>query len=153
MKRPPNKRSYLTLLRWHFGARLGHTKGNRMNVLLWALQIVLALKFVSVTYTHGLHPDETKMQRGRQRLGALARPLLVLIAVCTLLGGVGLILPAATRILIWLTPWAAALLALMMLFAVGFHIACREKPNTVVSLILFAFAAFLAYGRWAIAPF
>ncbi len=124
-----------------------------MNVLLWALQIVLALKFLSVTFTHGLRPDETKMQRGVQRFGTLARPLLVLIALGTLLGGVGLILPAATGILVWLTPWAAALLALMMLFAVGFHIACREKPNTVISLILFALAAFLAYGRWTIAPF
>ncbi len=124
-----------------------------MNVLLWALQIVLALKFLSVTFTHGLRPDEAKMQRGVQRFGALARPLLVLIALGTLLGGVGLILPAATGTLAWLTPWAAMLLALMMLFAVGFHIACREKPNTVVSLILFALAAFLAYGRWTIAPF
>ena len=124
-----------------------------MNLLLWALQIVLALKFVSVTWTHGLRPDETKMQRGTQRLGALARPLLVLIAVCTLLGGVSLILPATTATMAWLTPWAATLLALMMLFSVGFHIACREKPNIVVSLILCALAAFLAYGRWVIAPF
>jgi hypothetical protein len=123
-----------------------------MNILLWALQIVLALKFVSVTFTHGLRPDETKMQRGTQKLGALARPLLTLIALCTLLGGVSLILPAATGILTWLTPWSAALLALMMLFAVGFHVACRESPNIVVSLILCALAAFLAYGRWVIAP-
>jgi len=124
-----------------------------MDVLLWALQIVLALKFVSVTYTHGLRPDETKMQRGRQRLGALARPLLTLIALGALLGGVSLVLPAATGILTWLTPWAAALLALMMLFAVGFHVACRESPNIVVGLILCVLAAFLAYGRWVIAPF
>ena len=93
------------------------------------------------------------MQRGGQRLGAWARPLLALIAVCMLLGGISLILPAVTGILIWLTPWAAALLALMMLFSVAFHIACREKPNIVVSLILCALAAFLAYGRWVIAPF
>ena len=124
-----------------------------MNVLLWALQIVLALKFVSVTFTHGLRPDETKMQRGIQRLGAWARPLLILIALGALLGGVSLILPAATGILAWLTPWAAALLALMMLFAAGFHIACREKPNIVVSFVLCALAAFVAYGRWVIVPF
>ena len=123
-----------------------------MNILLWALQIVLALKFASVTWSHGLRPDEAKMQRGVQRFGALARPLLVLIAVCTFLGGVSLVLPAVIGTLSWLTPWAAALLALLMLLAAGFHIACREKPNTVVSLILFAFAAFLAYGRWVIAP-
>jgi hypothetical protein len=41
----------------------------------------------------------------------------------------------------------------MMLLAVGFHVACRETPNIVVGLILFALAAFVAYGRWVIAPF
>ncbi len=124
-----------------------------MNVVLWALQIVLAIKFVSVAYTHGLRPDETKMQKGIQRLGAATRPLLTLIAFCAFLGGVTLILPAVTGILTWLTPWSAALLALMMLVAVGFHIACRESPNSLVGLVLFALAAFVAYGRWVIAPF
>jgi hypothetical protein len=124
-----------------------------MNVILWALQIILAIKFVSVAYTHGLRPNPTKLQRGRQRLGAAARPLLTLIALGAFLGGVSLILPAATGILTWLTPWSAALLALMMLAAIGFHITCREKPNHAPSFILFALAAFVAYGRWVIAPF
>ena len=124
-----------------------------MNIVLWALQISLALKFVSVAYTHGFRADQTKMQRGIQRLGAVARPLLTLIALGAFLGGVSLILPAATGILTWLTPLSAALLALMMLLAVGFHVACRENPNIVVGLILFALAAFVAYGRWVIAPF
>lgn len=124
-----------------------------MNIVLWALQIVLALKFVSVTYTHGLRPDEAKMQRGVQRLGAPARPLLTLIALCTFLGAVGLILPAATGIPTWLAPLSAALLALMMLLAIASHVACRESPKVVVGLVLFALAAFVAYGRWVIAPF
>lgn len=123
-----------------------------MNIVLWALQIVLAVKFVSVAYTHGLHPDQTKMQRGRQRLGVVAQPLLTLVALCAFLSGVTLVLPAATGIMTWLTPWAAALIALMILIAMGFHIACRERPNTLVSLILFTLAAFVAYGRWVVAP-
>jgi hypothetical protein len=69
------------------------------------------------------------------------------------LGAVGLILPAVTGILTWLTPLAAALLALMTLLAVGFHVACREAPNVLAGLILFALAAFVSYGRWVIAPF
>ncbi|MGD8998318.1 MAG: DoxX family protein [Anaerolineae bacterium] len=124
-----------------------------MNIFLWALQIALAAKFVSATVTHGLRPDYTKMESGLQRFGAATRPLLILIALTTLLGGVGLILPSATGTLAWLTPWAAALLAVMSLLAVGFHIACREPPRTWVSLILCALAAFVAYGRWVIAPF
>ena len=123
-----------------------------MNIVLWALQIVLAVKFVSVAYTHGLRPDETKMQKGIQRLGAATRPLLSLIALGAFLGGVALILPA-TGMLTWLTPWSAALLALMMLVAVGLHVACRESPNSLVGLVLFTLAAFVTYGRWVIAPF
>ena len=124
-----------------------------MNILLWVLQIVLAVKFVSVAYTHGLRPDPEKMQRGRQRFGAAVRPLLVLIAAGALLGALGLVLPAATGVAAWLTPWAAAMLAVVMLAAVGFHLACREKPKSVVSLVLFALSAFVAYGRWMIVPF
>ena len=123
-----------------------------MNILLWVLQIVLAIKFVSVAYTHGLRPDPAKMQRGRERLGGTARPLLALVALSAFLCAVALVLPAATGVAAWLTPWAAMLLALMMLAAVGFHLACRENPKTVVSLVLFVLSAFVAYGRWVIAP-
>jgi isoprenylcysteine carboxyl methyltransferase (ICMT) family protein YpbQ len=124
-----------------------------VNTVLWILQIALCLKFVSVAYTHGFRTDQAKWQQGMQRFGAAARPLLVLIALLAFLSGLGLILPAATGVLTWLTPLAAALLALMMLLAVGFHVACRETPNIVVGLVLFALAAFLSYGRWVIAPF
>ena len=123
-----------------------------MNVLLWGLQIALALKFVSVTISHGLRPDAGKMARGRERLGGLARPLLALSAVGALLGGVGVVLPAATGLLPGLTGWAAALLAVMALGSGGFHVACRESPKIWVSGILCALAAFVAYGRWVIAP-
>ena len=124
-----------------------------MNTVLWILQIVLCLKFVSTAYTHGFRRDQAKWQQGMQRMGAAARPLLTLTAVLVLLGGVGLILPAATGILPWLTPVSAALLAVMMLVAVGLHVGCRETPNIVPGLVLFALAAFLAYGRWVLAPF
>ena len=124
-----------------------------MNIILWMLQIVLAVKFLSVAYTHALRPDPAKMAYGRQRLGAVARPLLNLIALGAFLGAVALILPAATGIVPRLTPWAAAFLAVMMLAATGLHLACRDDPRTVVSVVLFALAAFLAYGRWVLAPF
>ncbi|MCC7353795.1 MAG: DoxX family protein [Anaerolineae bacterium] len=124
-----------------------------MNTLLWALQVILAVKFGSVAYSHGLRTDQAKMQQGIQRLGAVARPLLTLIALCTFLGGVGLILPGATGILTWLTPLSAAILALMMLLSVGFHLRCRESPNLVPGFVILALATFLAYGRWVIVPF
>jgi hypothetical protein len=124
-----------------------------MNTVLWAVQIVLAVKLVSVAYSHALRPDQTKMQRGLDRLGATARPLLILISLGSVLGAASLILPAAVRGLSWLIPWSAALLALCMLLGVGLHVGCREKPSIVPGLILCALAAFVGYGRWALAPF
>jgi hypothetical protein len=124
-----------------------------MHIVLWAVQIALALKTVSVTYTHAVRPVHPEMQRGMQRFGTATRPLLIVIGVCAFLAAVGLVLPAATGILAWLTPWAAALLALMMLLATGFHVMCRENPRIAVSLVIFVLAAVVAYGRWVIAPF
>ena len=119
-----------------------------MNTLLWALQIILAIKLFTVTFNHGLRPDPVKMQRGRDRFGRMAKPVLILIAALTLLTGLGLILPT----MLGFIPWAAAFTAFLMLIATGFHPRCREEPKVWVSLILFALAAFLAYGRWVISP-
>lgn len=123
-----------------------------MNTVLWVLQAILAVKFASVTYTHGLRADPAKMERGMRRLGATARPLLALIALVTLLGALGLILPAALGVVPWVTPLSAAILALMMLLAIGFHLSCSERHKTVVDIVLLALAAFVAYGRWVLAP-
>ena len=119
-----------------------------MNTLFWALQIILAIKLVTVTFNHGLRPDPVKMQRGRERFGAAARPLLLTVATLALLAGLGLVLPATSGFL----PLTASAAALMMLIATGFHLRCREEPKVWVSLILFALAGFLAYGRWMISP-
>jgi hypothetical protein len=123
-----------------------------MNIVLWVLQIALAIKFISVAFTHGLRADQPKMQEAIERMGVAARPLLIAAAVDTFVCAIGLVLPAASGILPWLTPWAAAALAVAMLFAIGLHILSRETPNTWASAILFALAAFVAYGRWVLAP-
>jgi len=124
-----------------------------MNIVLWVLQIVLAIKFTSVTVSHGFGTRGAEWEMGFERFGGLTRPLLVLVALLTFLTSVGLILPAATGILTWLTPWSAALLAGMMAVGVGLHVGCRETPNVVPGVVLFAMAAFVAYGRWMLVPF
>lgn len=123
-----------------------------MNVILWIVQVVLTLKFLSVTISHGLRQDAEKMQRGVERFGRFTQPVLVLTALGTFVTSVGLILPPVLGVMTWLTPLSAALLALMMLLGLGFHIGCRERPYIWVAVILFALAAFVAYGRWMLAP-
>ncbi len=123
-----------------------------MNTVLWILQIILSIKSVSAAFSHAVRHDKAEMAWGIERMGAIARPLLVGAALLMLLGALGLVGPAVTAGPPWMAPLAAALLAGLMLASSAFHLTCRETPRVVVGLILFAIAAFVAYGRWAVWP-
>ena len=123
-----------------------------MDVLLWILQAILAIKFISIAYSHGLRQDQVKMQQGIRRMGPVTRPVLFAVALGSLLAGIGLILPAAAAVSSWVTPLAAALLAGMMFVSIFLHRACRENPYVLPGLILLAMAALVAYGRSVIIP-
>jgi hypothetical protein len=119
-----------------------------MNTLLWALQVILAIKLLTAAFNHGLRSDPSKMKRGMQSLGAWTGPALKVIALVTLITALALVLPAAGEFL----PFTASFTALLMLAASGLHLRCRVTPRVWVSLILFGMAAFLAYGRGVILP-
>jgi DoxX-like family len=83
---------------------------------------------------------------------AVPQPLIVFIGICEVLGGVGLILPAMTRVKPKLTPLAAAGLTLTMILAAGFHITRGEYELVPANLVLGAVAAFIAVGRSSLRP-
>jgi len=124
-----------------------------MDIVLWIAQIILAIKFISTAFTHGLRQDKDSMRQGIQKMGASTRPVLYGSAAVLLLGSLGLILPAAVKPVAWLAPLAAAVLAVMMLLSIFFHLKCREKPLIFADVILLAISLFVAYGRWVLAPF
>ena len=70
-----------------------------------------------------------------------------------LLGGIGLILPAVTHILPWLTVAAAIGLALVMISAAIFHASRREFSIIGFNIVLLLLAAFVVIGRLTLAPF
>ena len=80
--------------------------------------------------------------------GALIR----FIGVVEVLGATGLILPAALRIRPWLTPLAAVGLVIVMIGAVVITLIGGEKFAAGISLVVGLLAAFVAYGRWRLAP-
>jgi uncharacterized membrane protein len=124
-----------------------------MNIVLWVLQALLALVFLGVGVSHVFRFDTIKKQPRLKWVMALPRGLLTFIGIAEIAGALGLVLPALTGILPWLTPLAATGLAVMMVLAAGFHASRREYPSIPGNLILFALAAFVAYGRWAVVPF
>ncbi|MFG1752796.1 DoxX family protein [Streptosporangium sandarakinum] len=83
---------------------------------------------------------------------AVPQPLIVFIGVCEVLGGVGLILPAMTRVEPKLTPLAAVGLTLTMVLAAGFHITRGEYALVPANLLLGGVAAFIVVGRWRLRP-
>ena len=123
-----------------------------MNTFLWILQAILGIKSITVAISHGVQQDQAEIRQGIIKMGPKTRPLLILIAVLTLLGAVSLIAPAVLGAGAWITPLAAAMLAAWMLCSIALHIRCREKPVIVANVVLFAMAAFVAYGRRAIWP-
>jgi VIT1/CCC1 family predicted Fe2+/Mn2+ transporter len=76
-----------------------------------------------------------------------------LIGTLEILGAIGLILPAVTGNLRWLTPIAAVGLVLTMIGAMILHIQRGEFPNLGVNLVFLALAAFVVFGRFFMLPF
>ncbi len=79
--------------------------------------------------------------------------LVPLIGAVELLGAVGVILPAATRIAPFLTPLAAAGFAVIQVLAIGVHASLGETATTLpVNLVLLALSLFVAWGRFRKVP-
>jgi putative oxidoreductase len=123
-----------------------------MKYVLWVLQVLLGLAFVAAGFPKLIQPYAELAQQ-MAWVSDVPEGLVRFIGVAEVLGGLGLILPAATRILPWwLTPVAAAGLALDMLLATLVHLVRGEVGNAVVTLLLGLLAALVAYGRWRMVP-
>jgi hypothetical protein len=119
-----------------------------MNILLWVLQVLLALAF----FAHGcllLFPPAAMVE---QMNASLARGFQLFIGVAEVLAAVGLTLPGLTRILPWLVPCAAAGVMIVMISATCFHIMRGEVSSAITTVVLLLVATFVAYMRWRVAP-
>ena len=119
-----------------------------MNVLLWVLQVLLALAF----FAHGglfLFPPAAMVE---QMNASLPRWFQLFLGVAEVLAAVGLTLPGVTRIQPWLVPSAAAGIMFVMVSATIFHLMRNEVSSAITTLVLLAMATFVAYMRWRVAP-
>jgi hypothetical protein len=74
------------------------------------------------------------------------------IGICEVLGALGLVLPGLLRIKTYLTPLAAAGLTIIMLGAVVVSIMGQGVAAGIGPLVFGLLTAFVAYGRWRLAP-
>ena len=121
-----------------------------MTFALWLAQILLALAFLAAGAMHAFRYEQAKRQL--PWVSAIPQGQVRIIGVLEMLGAVGLILPAVTGVLPWLTPSAAVGLALLMTFAIAFHLTRSEGRNAVGNGVLLTIAVFVAVGRYLIVP-
>jgi len=119
-----------------------------MNIVLWVLQVILAVAF----FAHGclfLWPPASVVE---QMNALLPRWFQLFLGVAEILGAVGLILPGLTRILPWLVTWAAGGIMIVMVSATVLHLARGEMSSAAITLVLLAMATFVAYKRHRAVP-
>ena len=118
-----------------------------MTYALWIVQGLLALTFL---FTGGMKlvlPLEA-MQGPVELPGLFLR----CIGVAEVLGALGLILPGLLRIRPGLTPLAAAGLVIIMTGATVVTVAGGQLAPALLSVVVGLLAAFVAFGRWRLAP-
>ena len=118
-----------------------------MTYVLWIVQTVLALVFLFAGGMKLIMPVE-EMTKQVPLPGLFLR----FIAVTELLGAIGLILPGLLRIRPGLTPLAATGLTIVMIGATLVTLATGGGVMALVPLVVGVLAAFVAYGRWRLAP-
>ena len=118
-----------------------------MNYALWIVQGLLAALFLFAGGMKVVLPAE-------KLTGPIELPILFMrfIGVCETLGALGLILPGLLRIRPGLTPLAAAGLVIIMIGATVVTLMGGILSAALISAVVGLLAAFVAYGRWRLAP-
>ncbi len=122
-----------------------------LHIGLWVVQVLLALMFLFAGTMKTFQPIAAlAAQMGW--VASVPAALVRFIGVSELAGGLGLTLPAATRVKPVLTPVAAIGLVTVMVLAAIFHASRGEFDKLPVNVVIGALAAFVAWGRLKKAP-
>jgi uncharacterized membrane protein YphA (DoxX/SURF4 family) len=115
-----------------------------LNVVLWSVQIFLALFFIAAG-------APKLFSRGLEQWAGFSnvpRAEVIFVGIAEVLGAVALVLPMATGALQWLTPLAALGLGIIVLMASGFHQRANEWLPAIETALWASLAAVVAIGRW-----
>jgi len=122
-----------------------------MGIALWVVQVLLAAAFLVSGATKLSQPKE-KLAKNMAFVEDFSQPTVRLIGALEVLGAIGVVAPALTGILPWLSPLAAFGLVLTMIGAALTHLRRAEYGNIAVNAVLLVLAAFVAYGRFFVLP-
>ena len=119
-----------------------------MNIVLWVLQVLLAVAF----FAHGWLFLAPPPAIAEQMNASLPRWFQLFLGVAEVLAAVGLTLPGVLRIMPWLVTAAAGGIIIVTVSATAFHLVRGEWSSSVVTLLLLAMASFVAYMRHRVLP-
>ena len=126
------------------------TPSKALHITLWVVQVALALAFGMIGINKLTTSEVDLMQQSGELIEKYGVSLIRFIGISEVLGALGLILPAALRILPILTPLASLGLAIIMGLATALH-ASKGEPimNQVAFLLL---TLFVVWGRFSKVP-
>jgi uncharacterized membrane protein YphA (DoxX/SURF4 family) len=114
------------------------------NLLLWAIQILLALLFLFAGGVKLVMTADQMTGPGPIQLPAL---FIRFIGVCEVLGAIGLILPGLTGIQQGLTPLAAAGLVVIMIGATIVNLINGPTAAAIITVVAGGLAVIVVRGR------
>jgi len=111
---------------------------------LWIIQWLLALLFLFAGVAKLVLP----VAELTKQMPMLSGGFLRFVAMCEVLGAIGLILPGLLHIRPGLTPLAAVGLVIIMIGAVSVTLITGGGATALFPFATGLLAAFVAYGRW-----
>ncbi len=121
------------------------TPSKALHIALWVVQVALALAFGMIGVTKLTTSEADLIQQSGELIEKYGVGLIRFIGISEVLGALGLILPAALRILPVLTPLASLGLAIIMVLATALH-ASKGEP-IVTQVIFLLLTLFVVWGR------
>jgi uncharacterized membrane protein len=117
-----------------------------MDIALRIAQALLAVIFLVVGFAKAFRYEQFIARPNSEWARDLGRTRVRVIGLLEIAGAVGLVVPAATGILPWLTPLAAACLAATMAGAAALNLRRGETRAIPQNVVLGALSALVAVG-------
>lgn len=128
------------------------TPSRGLKAALWAAQAVLSLAYIVIGVIKLTTPI-AKLAAAMPWTGQLPEAFVRTIGIIDIAGGVGILLPALTRIQPRLTVAAALGCTVLQVLAIAFHTSRGETMVLPLNFVLITLSAFVLWGRVRKAPF
>ena len=125
--------------------------GRGLQIGLWVAQVLIAIVFIGAGFVK-LSTPIAELSINMPWAGQYPEGFVRFMGLVDLAGGLGIILPALTRILPRLTVLAALGCVVLQVCALVFHLSRGEAMVAPLNLVLLALSLFVLWGRGRKAP-